>query len=291
MGQAVAIGRSSRRSDHEGCKARTLLAVSEMIMTFSRLMLTCAPALLVTAAACRNDAPSQATPNPVPANSPAQTGTPPAATPPPAPASPATPGSTAHGTQPTIGASPAAASRDAPPPLTDGQVAAVTDGLHRGEIEQAKLARSKSKNKQVLSFASMMIDHHGQAQRQQAALKETPEASPLATELQTESQKTLAGLRQAANADFDRAYLDAQVEGHQKALDTLKARLLPSAKAPELTKYLRELQPKIEQHLARARTLRDALASKAPITGERSTTRGASLREETPSPSSPSVQR
>jgi putative membrane protein len=97
--------------------------------------------------------------------------------------------------------------------------------------------------------------------------------------LKDEAQKTLTQLNQANGTDFDRAYLDAQVEGHQKALDTLKTQLLPSAKAPELTRYLRALQPKIEQHLTRARALREGLASSSST----DSTRTASVRQETTS--------
>jgi predicted outer membrane protein len=106
--------------------------------------------------------------------------------------------------------------------------------------------------------------------------------------LQNDSQKTLTKLNQAKGADFDRAYLDAQVEGHEKALDTLRQRLLPSANNPELTKYLRGLQPKIEQHLARARTLRDALASNDASPRTQGTNQPASMKQDPSSPRPPS---
>jgi putative membrane protein len=258
-----------------------------------------APVLvLLAAAACRNDnlqgsgsAPTPAVPSTdavqdgKPANG---TGTPPSATATSATNSPASSDTSAHqgGTASGLNHTPPA---ELAAPLSDGQIAAITDGLNSGEIEQAKVAKSKSKNKDVLAFANMMIEHHGQAKKQQAALKETPETSPLSTQLQGEAQQTLTKLQQANGADFDRAYLEAQVDGHQKALDTLKSKLLPSAKTPELTKYLRELQPKIEQHLARARTLRDATVQAAP-TGTREMTKPASMRQGTTSasPSTPS---
>jgi putative membrane protein len=260
----------------------------------SRLRLTtwAAPALLLIAAACqqRQDQPSGVNPtSPTPANDPARTGapgdrmaTPPANT---SPGTATAPGATASPTTnpaaaPPATGSPAAPSAELGGPLTDGQIAAITDGLHSGEIEQAKVARSKSKNKQVQSFANMMIEHHGQAKKQQAALKETPEPSPLATQLQSDGQQTLTKLNQASGADFDRAYLEAQVEGHQKALDTLKLRLLPNAKDAELTKYLRGLEPKIEQHLTRARTLRDSIAKNDSTQGPR-VNQPASVKERT----------
>jgi len=50
-------------------------------------------------------------------------------------------------------------------PLNDQQIAKITDSVNSAEIEQAKLAQQKSKNQQVRQFASMMIQHHGQATR------------------------------------------------------------------------------------------------------------------------------
>lgn len=257
-----------------------------------------APMLLLLAASCSNDnpqgsnsAPAPALPStdPVQGGKPADgTGTPPSVTTTSAANSPtldpsAHSGATAAGLNHTPPA-------ELPAPLSEGQIAAITDGLNSGEIDQAKVAKSKSKNKDVLAFATMMIDHHGRAKKQQEALKETPETSPLSTQLQGEAQQTLSKLNQVSGADFDRAYLDAQVDGHQQALDTLKAKLLPSAKTPELTKYLRELQPKIEQHLARARTLRETIAHDVPTDTKAMGGKAASMRQETTSasPSTPS---
>jgi putative membrane protein len=267
------------------------------MLTNLRLM-SWAPALLLIGAACRNeDQPAGTHPTATPPNAPVQSGAPsertgatPSATAPGAATgttTAATPGSAAHTGQPSPNAGNAAASADTATPLTDGQIAAITDDLNTGEIEQAKVARSKSKNKDVLSFANMMIEHHGQAKKKQAALKESPEPSPLAKQLQSDSQKTLTQLNQANGSDFDRAYLDAQVEGHQKALDTVRQKLLPSAKTPELTKYLRDLQPTIEQHLTRARSLRDSLADNGSSAKNRSTTQPASMKQDSTSSSAP----
>jgi putative membrane protein len=261
-------------------------------MSLSKMRIAAwAPALvLLTAAGCRNDNPSGSGPTPVaPSTAPVQDGKPAEGTGTPSPATTTTKSLTPtdsaqkDGTASGMNHTPPA---ELPAPLSDGQIAAITEGLNSGEIEQAKIAQSKSKNKAVLGFANMMIDHHGQAKKRQAALKETPESSPLGTQLSSEAQQTLMTLNQASGADFDRAYLDAQVDGHQKALDTLKGKLLPSAKTPEITKYLRELQPRIEQHLARARTLRDSLAHDIP-SGTPSTTKPASVKAETTSASPP----
>lgn len=255
-------------------------------------ILAWAPTLVVLAAAgCRNDNPAGSGPSPgAPSTTPAPGETPAKDTATPMVAKTETttsrltpaPAATPEGTTSGLNHSPPA---ELPAPLTDGQIAAITENMNSGEIEQAKVAKTKSKNQAVLAFANMLIEQHGQAKKRQTALKTTAEQSPLSTELSGEAAQTLAKLNQASGADFDRAYLDAQVDGHQAALDTLKAKLLPAAKSPELTKYLRELQPKIEQHLMRARALRDTIARDAP-SGPPSTTKRASVKAD-PTSASP----
>lgn len=144
--------------------------------------------------------------------------------------------------------------------LEDTQIAQVTEGVNSAEIEQAELARSMSRNAKVLAFATMMIDHHGEAKRKQAQLKVSPQPSALSTKLAEEAKATLSRLRKTSGAEFDRAYLQAQVDGHQKVLDTLERDLIPQAEDAQLVSYLNELKPKVEHHLSQAKSDLEALA-------------------------------
>jgi putative membrane protein len=146
-------------------------------------------------------------------------------------------------------------------PLTDAQIAAVTDAVNTAEIEQAQLAQSKSTNAQVQSFASMMIEHHGQAKRKQTTLGIAEAESALSLKLAAETRTTLEQLEQKSGSEFDRAYLQAQIDGHQKVLNAIDQQLLPDAKNEQLKSYLEELRPQVAAHLERARTAKDALAS------------------------------
>jgi putative membrane protein len=158
----------------------------------------------------------------------------------------------------------AAAPADGPSaaPLNDQQIAKITDGVNSAEIEQAQLAQKKSKNREVRQFAAMMIQHHGQAKKDQAVLKLAPEDSPLAEQLATDSKATLDELKEKTGSDFDRAYLDAQVEGHQKVLDALKRDLEPAAQDPALRAYLQKLEPRVAAHLTQAQSVQQALQSR-----------------------------
>jgi len=136
--------------------------------------------------------------------------------------------------------------------LDDPQIAKITDAVNSAEIEQAKLAQQKSKNEKVRQFAAMMIQHHGQAKKDQAALKLTPADSPMAQQLTAEAETTLASLKAKTGADFDRAYLEAQVEAHQKVLQALQRDLEPSAQSPALQSYLKKLATRRRAPLAGA---------------------------------------
>lgn len=159
-------------------------------------------------------------------------------------------------------------------PLSDEQNAAITDIANTGEIEQAKLARSKSKNADVLKFSAMMIAHHGEAKQKQAKLKLTTAESGISTKLLEDGNRTLSELKDSKGADFDKRYLDAQVEGHQKVLATIDTELIPNAKNPELKAYLNEIKPKVEQHLQAAREAQQRLESSPGARG----TSGTSMK-------------
>lgn len=160
--------------------------------------------------------------------------------------------------------------------LSDEQIAAVTDIANTAEIEQAKLARTKSKNAEVQKFSAMMIAHHGEAKQKQAKLKIKTADSPVSVKLLEDGNKTLTSLKEAKGADFDRRYFEAQVEGHQAVLDTLNKELLPNVKSPELKAYLEEIKPKVEQHLEAAHKAQQAVEASSGARGTASS--GTSMK-------------
>jgi putative membrane protein len=155
--------------------------------------------------------------------------------------------------------------QEAPPPapLTDQQVAAIADAANTGEVEQAKVAQKRAKDPRVKKFAAMMISHHTQAKQKQSQVlgkaKITPEQSPESTALTTEGTQVVESLKSIDAASFDAAYIASQVDAHQKVLNQLDTRLIPSAKNPELRASLEEFRPKVEAHLKEAREIQQAL--------------------------------
>jgi putative membrane protein len=152
-----------------------------------------------------------------------------------------------------------AASPSEPEALTEGQVAFFADLANSSEVEQGKLAQGKAKSPAVKKFAAMMVQHHSEALREQAALFKklnlTATDSASASALKAEGEKTLANLKSASGADFDQTYVAAQVDAHQKVLDAIDQKLLPAARSAELEAGLRKMRATVEAHLSQAKTL------------------------------------
>ncbi|HKO51693.1 MAG TPA: DUF4142 domain-containing protein [Polyangiaceae bacterium] len=150
--------------------------------------------------------------------------------------------------------------------LSDAQIAAITDAANSAEIAQAKIAQLKSKDAAVKSFAAMMIVHHGQAKQKQAKLKLKTEVSGVSTAMNADAGATLDALNSDPGKDFDKIYINSQITGHQKVLDTINDKLLPNVKDAKLKAYLDEIKPKVEEHLRQAKQLQQSFDSKTSTT-------------------------
>jgi putative membrane protein len=179
-----------------------------------------------------------------------------------------TTGPMANSAATSIPASPAASGTEgaaamaAPTPLTDQQIAAITDGANSAEIDQAKIAEPKAKSPKVKQFAAKMIKHHGEAKDKQAKLDIKQADSPISKQNAKDAAATLATLKAAASgADFDTLYMKDQIEEHQKVLTALTDELLPNAKDAGLKSYLGDIKPVVMHHLKDAREIERSLQS------------------------------
>jgi putative membrane protein len=127
------------------------------------------------------------------------------------------------------------------------------------EIEAAKIALERSANAEVKAFAQMMVDGHT---RTTADLKAAIAASGLSitppATLPEDKTTALADLRSVDAAGFDKAYMNGQVDAHQAALN-LVSRYAQDGDTQQIKDAAAAMMPIIQQHLDRARALRDSL--------------------------------
>jgi putative membrane protein len=154
-------------------------------------------------------------------------------------------------------------------PLTDAQIFMVLDAANDKEIEESKVVTPTTKNKDVKSFADMMVKHHGEAKTKGQKLAEklgvTPATSPDAKKITEETKTEVDKLKKLAGADLDKAYIDLMVTDHQTVLDTIDKKLIPAAKNADLKKMIEsDLRPTVETHLKKAQELQKKMGAKQP---------------------------
>ena len=125
------------------------------------------------------------------------------------------------------------------------------------EIEAAKLAQATSKNAEVKKFAADMVAAHTKST---AALKKAiadagQTTLVVVTVLPADLQAKLDDLKKAAN--FDKAYMENQVDAHQSALNLMQ-RYAQDGDVPVIKAFAAAAAPTVQQHLEKARVVRDA---------------------------------
>lgn len=127
------------------------------------------------------------------------------------------------------------------------------------EVEAGKIAVERATNAEVKAFAQMMVDGHTRTTTDlKTALAGSGLAiSPPAT-LPDDKASALADLRAVDARDFDRKYMEGQVDAHQAALD-LMTRYAQDGDNPTLKAAAAATMPVVQEHLDKARALRDGL--------------------------------
>jgi putative membrane protein len=165
--------------------------------------------------------------------------------------------------------------------LDDGQIVAITAAANTAEIEQGRLAQEKAHDPRVRDFGAMMVDHHGEARQDQQKLSVEPVSNTDSQRMQRDAEDALRSLKQKNGKEFDRAYLQLQIDEHKQVRDELQDKLLPSAKDSGVKAYLEDIKPKVESHLAQAERLQEELNGTSSL-NDNDAQRPASNNEKSP---------
>ena len=140
---------------------------------------------------------------------------------------------------------------------SDPQIAHIVVTANQIDIDAGKIAKSKSKNKEVQAFAQQMITDHGAVNKQAGALAKKlgvkPEDNDTSKSLKKGAQENVANLKKLSGAQFDKAYVDHEVDYHQQVLDAIDKVLVPSAQNAELKGLIEKVRPAFQAHLDHAK--------------------------------------
>lgn len=128
------------------------------------------------------------------------------------------------------------------PKPTDPQIAHIAYTAGVIDIDAAKQALAKSKNKSVVAFAKDMVRDHEAVNKQALdlvkKLKVTPEDNDTSKSLTKQAADKKAELAKLKGAAFDKAYVDNEVAYHKTVNGALETLLIPSASNAELKSLL-----------------------------------------------------
>ena len=148
--------------------------------------------------------------------------------------------------------------------VTDPQIAAIVVAANNVDIAAGELAQTKGENAKVKEFAQRMItDHRGVNEAATALVTRlgvTPEDNPTSRQLTQGGEQTRQSLQALSGAEFDRAYIDNEVEYHQTVLDAIDQTLIPNAQNAELKALLEQTRPAVAAHLDHAKQIQTELA-------------------------------
>ncbi len=157
------------------------------------------------------------------------------------------------GTAAPSGAAPGAAA------LADPQIAQIALSADAGDSARGKLAETKATNAEVKSFAREMVTDHTMLNKKATELAKklnvTPQASDANTDLLNKVQGMTQDLQSKTGKDFDKTYMDQEVQIHQLVLDDLDKNLIPGAQNAELKSLLTTARGVVDGHLKRAQAI------------------------------------
>jgi putative membrane protein len=145
---------------------------------------------------------------------------------------------------------------------SDANIFAILDEANMADSSSGSIAVTKGTNSAVRGFGRRMMRDHHQLRAQGAALAKKlnvtpapPSDDPLASDVQkfTETLNTTA-----KGKDFDKAYIDGEVDVHKKVLD-IATKGAAQTQNTELKNLIQKAAPLIQMHLDNAESIQKTL--------------------------------
>jgi putative membrane protein len=133
------------------------------------------------------------------------------------------------------------------------------------EIQLSKLAARKAASPAVKRVAAKLAADHTKNRAEEQALAQKLHISLApATGSETSATDSTAlpsDLQGKAGHDFDKAFVDYEIKGHEDNIQKIQTQLLPAASNPEVKAYLQKTLTAIQGHLASLKQVQQQLGS------------------------------
>jgi putative membrane protein len=145
---------------------------------------------------------------------------------------------------------------------TDANIFALLDEANAADSTAGSVAATKGTSSAVRDFGKRMMRDHHQLRVQGAALAKKlniTQAAPSDDPVTPAAQKEMDTLNSTAKGkDFDKAYIDAEVDMHKAVLD-LATKAASQTQTTELKNLIQKAAPVIQGHLTLAESIQQRL--------------------------------
>lgn len=139
--------------------------------------------------------------------------------------------------------------------------------IDKNEIVISTVASNKTKNNDILDFTKMMVSQHGSNLNQILTFSNQSHELALALAQGTAEKLLIAGnmdltkLGVLQGIQFDQAYINAMVTGHEAALQLINTKLMQTASSEAMKQFLISTKDVVIQHLEHAKTLQKKMSN------------------------------
>jgi putative membrane protein len=147
--------------------------------------------------------------------------------------------------------------------LTDAQIVDILATANQVDSLAGTLAFANGSDSRVKQYGHQLTTDHTGANRAGAAVAASMgvAGAPNATSdaFRRDAARNRAVLERETGAEFDRVFLENEIEYHTMMLQAVDSTLLPAVTSPELRAHIQGIRPVVDAHLQQARQLRSAL--------------------------------
>jgi putative membrane protein len=157
-----------------------------------------------------------------------------------------------------VGAVSSAGAQAAGPKLNDPTIVAIFDAANTWDIETGQIAVKKGSNKDVRDFGAMLARDHRMVRQQGRDLAKKLNVTPTPPKdfaMAKDHEAAVKKLNSLSGKDFDKAFLQHEVDYHKAVIDAVTTTLLPALQNQEVKDLVTKVAPAFTAHMQAAQSL------------------------------------
>ena len=150
------------------------------------------------------------------------------------------------------------ASAQAAAKLDDPTIVAIFDAANTWDIQTGQIAVKKGSNKDVRDFGAMLARDHKMVRQQGRDLAKKLGVTPTPPKdfaMAKDHEAAVKKLNSLSGKDFDKAFLQHEVDFHKAVIDAVTTTLLPSLQNQEVKDLVTKVAPAFNAHMQAAQSL------------------------------------